>query len=409
MRGSVTALFTLALILSIAACGGGGGDGNSAPTTPAMSDEGAPRVVSVSAPRARECGSGEVFIYSAEAAGPEVDHWFWELGPGSSPQISVSPRPIVILHNHQPSEADADYSGRVTVWDNEGRASTTEFNYSVAYRAIPQTSFGELPETFTNNGSNGQAEIEFTVNLVDEREAVVELSVLEGDGVSVYPKRIAIDYFSGYRHRAVLTNSKPESRETVLRLAIITQHGCVNRLVRGPVPGKEYPAGSIAVIPSECEVSVGDTFEVVVYITRLPVDALHFAAVEVYYTEGVAPVMESWNLGEPGGGQWEKDGITALIPQRILAMNLEDTESVFIHQDMSLVAVGICSITNGVEDPQPVPAGSSGALFNLKFQATEAGTAKLWFREDCTFVYSDDTSTPAPYTQYIGAEVTVNP
>lgn len=414
MRCPVAALLASALVLSIAACGGGGGDGSTAPTTPATPDEGAPRVVSVKAPNAAECGGGDVFTYSAETAGPAVAYWYWEFGPGSSPQVSVSPHPIVVLHNHLPTEQDAEYCGRVTVWDGTGRKSATEFTYSVAYRAIIQTDFGELPETFTGSGTNGEAEIEFSVNLVDEREAVVELSVLEGEGVSVYPERIEIDQFSDSRCRAVLTNPGLEEKEVTLRLAIITQHGCVNRIVHGKVPGKEYPAGSIAVIPSTCEVSVGDVLEVMVYITRLPARAYYFTAVELHYTDQVAPVAHSWNLGEPGGGLWEKDGITALIPEDILAIDLATTEMAFIHPDLSLVATAVCPIN--CEIPQGVPAGSSGALFNLKFKALHSGTAQFWFGEDITYFFSGqpDSDDPdeydiTPYTQYIGAEVEIRP
>jgi len=122
----------------------------------------------------------------------------------------------------------------------------------------------------------------------------------------------------------------------------------------------------IILMPSRTEAVVGDIIGVAVYAWDIAFPLGYLDSCEFAYTSGITPVEDSDNLGAPGGEQNAKDGFWTIMPDNVMWL-LVDSPS---------VVVGVTPLGF---PPIGVPAGTSGALFNLQFTAESAGTASLQF------------------------------
>lgn|GEM_PF-3171485 len=404
-----TNLVLLPVMLILAACGGSAGEtlASEPPGGPA------PSIVEIVAPDAGRDASGDVFTFEVATTGSPVVGTRWMLGSGASPQISAGPSPRVILANF--TEEPIESSGTVTVWDAEGRSDARVFSYSVGKeRPNPVgPKVEDLPDIMLPEPETNVNVIPFTVDADDDLPdgtVTVDVEVLDGSGVTVSPARIVLQNPVNEACEIEVTNTNVKRSCAVIGLFLQQSERETGEAFAGWVNGTRgiyhVPCGNdvIAIEPSDDTLQVGDTVDVRVAVYNLSNPVGYFNGIVLKYSHHLEPVAETWNVGAPGGSRWDKDGFFDRYPDELFCID-PHTQDVFIQDAWGEIHVNISGIGGGITG---APAGCSGDVFNLTFEAVAAGRATIVFSEEDTFYSPPDNSEAyVAYALYENAEILV--
>ncbi len=133
----------------------------------------------------------------------------------------------------------------------------------------------------------------------------------------------------------------------------------------------------IILMPARIQADVGDIVGVTVYAWDIAFPLAYLDGCEFTYSAELLPVGDSENLGAPGGEQDDKDGFWTAMPDNVLW-------GVMMAPNIS------ANVSSIGFPPTGVPAGTSGALFNLQFTAEYVGTASLQFEHEDTHYAEPD-------------------
>lgn len=387
MRSFWTLVVVAAATAALSACGGS----DSSPSRWPWAVRVGPSILSVEVPLGNVHGF-EPFTFSAETVGAPVVSWHWDFGGGTEPNTSNLPAPVVTLINYWMTES-AFYTCTLTVTDADGNSDTVQAEYQVAPVSDNDPQFEWGPTFYRGN----PATIVFSVSDWGiGNEVVVTIEVVEGEGVTVEPTTMTVPLDSGPYEVTVINHMLWDIYAT-LRITLDNGYYQTSSETTGIIYGFHPQPGSIAIQPNAATVRVGETVLIEVYVFDILYPAAYFW-VALPYCDGLQPV--SWNLGRSGGDTWDKDGpfwdefpdsVWYCPYPRILF------EPDWIELDMW--AEG--------ENPIGAPAGTSGPLCNLEFEAVEPGTWFIDFISEGTSYGEPDEETWHYYTDYLGCEVTV--
>jgi len=353
-----------------------------------------PRITGITYPTAAEYNAGDTFTFSVTTTGPAVVSYLWTFGGGAVPDTSTAANPTVTLVNPS-TTADATYTVTVTVTDADNRSDTETAQYSVGPTLNQAPVFVDPAVPATGLGST----FNFTINDADGDDVAITLALTAGEGLGLAPTAIDAGAGNYGPFTVTLTNMSPDD---IAYTVTITLDDGVNAAVSGTFSGtaEGFPTEADTIyVFAPSSVNVGDTFQVLCYASEPAQVVGYLNSVEIAYSAGLAPDSNSWNLGAPGGAQWEKDGsFWAASTDSLLEIG---GGNFFLGPT---VAVNVSPLGT---PPNGVPAGTSGPLFNFMMEATAAGEQTLTFVHAGTNYLLPDT-TMVYFANEVGATITVN-
>lgn len=351
-----------------------------------------PNILSVS-PLAAVASSNVQF--TASVTGSELLEYAWVFGDAAVPAMSDLASPTVLV-----AEVD-EYQCSLTV-SNYLAADTFEFTLAV----------GEVPQVLSVTPLEGQT------------GAVVAFSA----AVSGTPP---FDYYWDFGMGASPNLSDEEAPAVTLGAPGIYDAS----LTLGSPFGQQFfpftltvteipPANRIAIAVSDADISVGEAATITVFAEDMvyPFQTLS-SAIMGYDLSILEPDIDSFNLGSPGGGQWELDGIWGLGSYTILPLDpqyffqhLEGSDWVYhthpVNPYLNSADVSIAALSG------LLPERMGGDLYSFAFTGISGGAVSLVFLPqysdaggstvDCTY-YVEEGAVPHLYSRYDSAVINVHP
>lgn len=323
--------------------------------------------------------AGESFTFTATITGAAPFSWSWNFGGGAEPNTASGTTSTsggtasvtVILVNPSLTE-DKSYTGSITATDSAGRSTTRSFDFVVGKTlnrppTITDISFSGNTLTVTASDPDGDP-LTYTATIVSGNVTISGTGptfTVSATGFGDFPFTVSVTVSDG--------KGGEDTEEASFVLSL-------------PTP----PDNAIWMVLDKTTVSVGDTINVEVWGYNLT-NAFKQVSVHIQWDNNIDMVAGSFDVGVPGG-DWAIDGIWDLLEneggllpggaleQFIGPFNVDYTVGGQSFTNKRYMQAGIAPFPaqEGV-DITPIPAGSTGVIFNFQFEAKSAGTATIKF------------------------------